>query len=93
LKKLAHTSILGAATESQVANAQLLNALDYFRSELRESSEAIDTVMENCINPLVQAVADAIEAIIQTMHNENFQRYEIAIQNLSTFFKRDFISI
>lgn len=64
----------GPATDSQTANAQLLNSLDYFRYELPDSSDSIDTVMQNCINPLIQAVADSIEAIVLTMHNENFQR-------------------
>jgi hypothetical protein len=49
--------------------------LDYFKTEFPEASDAIGMVTQNCINPLVLAIADAIDAIILTMHNENFQRY------------------
>lgn len=58
-----------------MANAQLLNSLDYFKSAFPEATDAVGIVTQNCIHPLVLAVGDAIEAIILTMHNENFQRY------------------
>ncbi|ODM94526.1 Conserved oligomeric Golgi complex subunit 5 [Orchesella cincta] len=66
----------GPATDSQRSNAQLVNMLDYFKSQLKDADAVnnVEILMQNTINPLVIAVGEAIEAIIQTMHNENFQR-------------------
>lgn len=67
----------GPATDSQRSNAQLVNMLDYFKSQLKdtEAANGVEILMQNTINPLILAIIDAIEAIIQTMHSENFQRY------------------
>lgn len=50
--------------------------LDYFKSQIKEidAADGVESLMQNSINPLVLAVCDAIEAIIQTIHSENFQR-------------------
>lgn len=53
--------------------------LDYFKSQLKdtEAANGVEILMQNTINPLILAIIDAIEAIIQTMHSENFQRYVV----------------
>lgn len=50
--------------------------LEYFKGQIKdtEATEGVEILMQNTVHPLVLAVCDAIEAIIQTMHSENFRR-------------------
>ncbi|CAL8089379.1 unnamed protein product [Orchesella dallaii] len=90
------TQVIGPATDSQRSNAQLVNMLDYFKSQLKEAEAVnnVEVLMQNTINPLVIAVGEAIEAIIQTMQNENFQRsnratdYSLYMGELQSFVAR-----
>lgn len=68
----------GPSTDSQRSNAQLVNMLDYFKSQIKDTDtgNGVEILMQNTINPLILAICDAIEAIIQTMHSENFQRFD-----------------
>lgn len=42
--------------------------------QIKESLHRIDPLIQNTVEPLMASVRDAVEAIILTLHNENFSR-------------------
>ena len=46
---------------------------------IEQSMSCIENLMINTINPIINSVMDAIEAILLTMHSENYSEYRLAI--------------
>ncbi len=42
---------------------------------VEESLTSVETLMTNTINPIMSSVIDSIEAIMLTMHSENYNRF------------------
>ncbi|EEC04514.1 conserved hypothetical protein [Ixodes scapularis] len=61
--------VIGPATAEQQCNAALLHLLHRFQGEL---SATVETVIQGTVQPLLSAVAQSVEAIILTMHEEDF---------------------
>ncbi|KAH9363650.1 hypothetical protein HPB48_000001 [Haemaphysalis longicornis] len=59
----------GPATQAQQCNAALLHLLHCFQAQMDSSVEA---VIQSIVQPLLAAVSQSVEAIILTMHEEDF---------------------
>ena len=92
----------GPPTSSQHTNNKIINLLEYFKVKLRglsaalptEDLESISTLQRNTIWSLVNGIADAIEAIVLTMHQEQWNRttrtteYSLYMGELQAFISR-----
>uniref|UniRef100_A0A2K6BM53 Conserved oligomeric Golgi complex subunit 5 n=1 Tax=Macaca nemestrina TaxID=9545 RepID=A0A2K6BM53_MACNE len=63
------SQVIGPLTEGQRRNVAVVNSLYKLHQSV---TKAIHTLMENAVQPLLTSVGDAIEAIIITMHQEDF---------------------
>ncbi|KAH6921698.1 hypothetical protein HPB50_004116 [Hyalomma asiaticum] len=59
----------GPATAAQQCNASLLHLLHLFQTQMDTS---VETVIQSIVQPLLSAVSQSVEAIILTMHEEDF---------------------
>jgi hypothetical protein len=96
------TQVIGPPTPSQQTNVKIINLLEYFKQKLKELSsslpsedlELISTLQTNTIWSLINGIADAIEAIVLTMHQEQWTRsnrtteYSLYIGELQAFIAR-----
>uniref|UniRef100_A0A2K6K5R9 Conserved oligomeric Golgi complex subunit 5 n=1 Tax=Rhinopithecus bieti TaxID=61621 RepID=A0A2K6K5R9_RHIBE len=63
------SQVIGPLTEGQRRNVAVVNSLYKLHQSV---TKAIHALMENAVQPLLTSVGDAIEAIIITMHQEDF---------------------
>uniref|UniRef100_A0A2I2ZAW7 Conserved oligomeric Golgi complex subunit 5 n=1 Tax=Gorilla gorilla gorilla TaxID=9595 RepID=A0A2I2ZAW7_GORGO len=63
------SQVIGPLTEGQRRNVAVVNSLYKLHQSV---TKAIHALMENAVQPLLTSVRDAIEAIIITMHQEDF---------------------
>uniref|UniRef100_F6S4H9 Conserved oligomeric Golgi complex subunit 5 n=1 Tax=Callithrix jacchus TaxID=9483 RepID=F6S4H9_CALJA len=63
------SQVIGPLTEGQRRNVAVVNSLYKLHQSV---TKAIHALMENAVQPLLTSVEDAIEAIIITMHQEDF---------------------
>nr|XP_054543630.1 conserved oligomeric Golgi complex subunit 5 isoform X2 [Pan troglodytes] len=63
------SQVIGPLTEGQRRNVAVVNSLYKLHQSV---TKAIHALMENAVRPLLTSVGDAIEAIIITMHQEDF---------------------
>ncbi|CAG7822633.1 unnamed protein product [Allacma fusca] len=96
------TQVIGPPTPSQQTNVKIINLLEYFKLKLKELSsslpsedlESISVLQYNTIWSLINGIADAIEAIVLTMHQEQWARsnrtteYSLYIGELQAFIAR-----
>uniref|UniRef100_A0A2K5EBE9 Conserved oligomeric Golgi complex subunit 5 n=1 Tax=Aotus nancymaae TaxID=37293 RepID=A0A2K5EBE9_AOTNA len=69
------SQVIGPLTEGQRRNVAVVNSLYKLHQSV---TKAIHALMENAVQPLLTSVGDAIEAIIITMHQEDFSM-ELAV--------------
>ncbi|XP_069317811.1 conserved oligomeric Golgi complex subunit 5 isoform X7 [Eulemur rufifrons] len=63
------SQVIGPLTEGQRRNVAVVNSLYKLHQSV---TKGIHALMENAVQPLLTSVGDAIEAIIITMHQEDF---------------------
>ena len=75
------SQVVGYPTNEQRRNVEVVNCLFSFYVGIESilggsnndySSKDIEKLIKSAIEPLIQSVVDAVEAILITMHNENF---------------------
>ena len=82
------SQVIGYPTNEQRKNVQVVNCLFAFYvgiEKVLENPEVlkeIEILIKSAIDPLMASISDAVEAIILTMHNEDFK---IEVEDKSTF--------
>ena len=74
------SQVVGYPTNEQRRNVEVVNCLfsfvmgveNHLQEQHFESLRDIDQLIKSSIEPLICSINDAIEAILLTMHNENF---------------------
>ncbi|RWS16163.1 conserved oligomeric Golgi complex subunit 5-like isoform X3 [Dinothrombium tinctorium] len=78
------TQVIDSPTAGQILNANIVQRLESFKSKIKsivqsenekviaESLNVIDSLIRTIVEPLINSVQDSIEAIILTMHQEDF---------------------
>ena len=84
------SQVVGYPTNEQRRNVEVVNCLysfylgvEHHLHDQNESLIEVTTLIKNSVEPLVNSIDDAIEAILLTMHNENFNLEEFDTQNKS----------
>uniref|UniRef100_T1JT49 Conserved oligomeric Golgi complex subunit 5 n=1 Tax=Tetranychus urticae TaxID=32264 RepID=T1JT49_TETUR len=65
------TQVIGPATKSQQCNATIVHRLELFKQQMEHLLSNYSLII-NTIDPLMNSAQDSIEAIILTIHNEDF---------------------
>ena len=97
------SQVVGRPTDGQKKNVAVVNMLSKFKDGIEdivrpganaavdEALHDVDKLVRSALSPLLLSIADSIEAIILTMHNEDFSAEEegdgSAAQNCSLYMK------
>lgn len=87
------SQVVGYPTNEQRRNVEVVNCLFSFvtgvevhlQDQHAESLKEIDQLIKSSIEPLINSINDAIEAILLTMHNENFDLVEESVGQQASF--------
>lgn len=87
------SQVVGYPTNEQRRNVEVVNCLFSFvtgvevhlQDQHAESLKEIDQLIKSSIEPLINSINDAIEAILLTMHNENFDLVEENVGQQASF--------
>ena len=97
------SQVVGYPTNEQRRNVEVVNCLFSFYVGIESilggsnndySSKDIEKLIKSAIEPLIQSVVDAVEAILITMHNENFNLDTVYNYSFSPYMRElnDFIA-
>ena len=87
------SQVVGYPTNEQRKNVEVVNCLFSFYVGIenligsQEASKDVEILIKTAIEPLIQSVIDAVEAILLTMHNENFNQIDAYSSTLSPYMR------